>query len=78
MNGYKCNAQRNIGIKVLNSSINGTIGTWLNPDASIFVCFNINHFFTVMTDESEKLIIIDNLNSLFPITVKSKKSFKWI
>lgn len=78
MNHFKCYTQRNIGIKVLKSKITETIGTWLNPDASIFVCFNINHFYTVIVDKNNRYVIVDNLNSLFPIRVENKKPLNWI
>jgi hypothetical protein len=62
-NNFVSEAQTAIGIKVLKSQIPGVRGNWLNPQAKLFVCHNINHFITIMVpkDNPDNLIVFDTL-----------------
>lgn len=72
--GYAAVAQGDIGVKVLESPQRQTIGTWLNPQAKIFVCFRGCHFFVVEL-RGQDLLVHDCLSTR--AVVQSAKALKW-
>lgn len=62
---YNGLVQNDIGIKVLCNPDKRVVGTWLNPNAHIFVCHRFCHFF-VITNFDDQLIVYDSMNSKTP------------
>ncbi|KAH0793684.1 hypothetical protein GPJ56_002405 [Histomonas meleagridis] len=75
-NGYVSPTQQNIGIRVLKSFDGRTIGVWLNPNANVFVCLQGFHFFTVVVEGNDKLVIIDNYKAN-TIRTTTKNALGW-
>ena len=73
---YSGLTQRQIGIKVLMNPNKRVIGTWLNPDANIFVCLRAFHFFVVAAEGENDLIVYDSINSSSPYK-GDKKRLNW-
>lgn len=63
---YSGLTQKQIGIKVLSNPDKRVVGTWLNPDASIFVCLRAFHFFVVVAEGENDLVVYDSMNSSSP------------
>lgn len=69
---YKGMMQKEIGIKVLNHTDRRVIGTWLNPDAKIFVCLRDFHFFTIKVKDENSTIVYDSMDSKSPYEIDPK------
>ena len=65
--------QKEIGLKVLQAANPMLIGTWLNPEASLFVCLSHGHFFVVRVTESGALARYDSLTKMAPIEADPKE-----
>lgn len=65
--------QKEIGLKVLHTSNPMLIGTWLNPDASLFVCLSHGHFFVIRVLEDGTLARYDSLMKSAPIRADPKE-----
>jgi hypothetical protein len=74
--GYSGSARTEIGFRVLEASNPRLIGTWLNPESTLFVCLTKTHFFTVRVTSGDILVIYDNLNPKSP-RATTKAEFKW-
>ncbi|OHS98630.1 hypothetical protein TRFO_34965 [Tritrichomonas foetus] len=72
---YRGTTQTQIGIKVLNNPDKRVVGTWLNPNANVFVCHRGCHFFVVLTI-ADIFIVYDSLNDKSPFET-TKKSLQW-
>lgn len=72
---YSGLTQKQIGIKVLSNPDKRVVGTWLNPDASIFVCHMHCHFFVVAVVDSD-LTVYDSMNSNSPYK-GNKRRLNW-
>lgn len=74
---YKGLAQSEIGIKVCLSFDKRVIGTWLNKDASIFVCLAFNHFFAAAEESENEVLKYDSLEEGGTPTKIAKESLNW-
>ena len=72
---YSGLAQKEIGIKFVANPKKRVIGTWLNPDANIFVCLKFSHFFVVEAI-ADTLVVYDSMNQRSPYEA-DKKALNW-
>jgi hypothetical protein len=69
-------AASQIGLRVLQAPSPALVGTWLNPDSSVFVCKTHGHFFAVVLTEDGMVARYDSMNPDSPST-STKEDFHW-